>query len=61
MRVAWGMKKLPPSGYISADDTLKPGYLARRMKEYRDMVKAQKAKDEAIRAEVAQKVKRIKP
>lgn len=54
------MKRLPPSGYIPAAETKKPGYLAKRMAIYRARVEAQKKKDDELKAELAKKVARIK-
>lgn len=42
------MKRLPPSGYVPADDSMKPGYLARRMAGYR--MKAAQEKEARERA-----------
>jgi hypothetical protein len=54
------MKRLPPSGYVTADESKKPGYLAKRMAIYRAKVEEQKKKDDAVKAELAKKVARIK-
>ena len=42
------MRKLPPSGYKTAALSERPGYLARRMQEYRKRLDEQKAAKEAL-------------
>jgi hypothetical protein len=51
--------KLKPSGYITADETKKPGYLAKRMELYRRQLTGQKKKDDAIKAEAEAKVRKL--
>ncbi|HZR03658.1 MAG TPA: hypothetical protein VFA81_10855 [Burkholderiales bacterium] len=51
--------KLKPSGYITAAEAKKPGYLAKRMAIYRKQVEEEKNKAEAIKAEAAQKVRKL--
>lgn len=51
------MPKLPPSGYVPADETNKPGYLARRMKVYRQLIEDAKRRRQQNEAEVQEKVK----
>ena len=54
------MPKLKPSGYIPAADTLRPGYLQKRMKVYRELIEEQKRRQEQNDAEAKVKVKQIK-
>jgi hypothetical protein len=52
--------KLKPSGYKTWEETMKPGYLADRMKnKYRNQVEEEAKKAEAIKAEQAVKVRKL--
>lgn len=53
--------KLKPSGYVTAEASRKPGYLARRMAEYRKRLQAEKDAKDANAAEAAQKTRTLKP
>ena len=45
------MKKIKPSGYNTAAETAIPGYLARRMEQYRKKMLAEQLKAEAEKRE----------
>jgi hypothetical protein len=54
------MKRLPPSGYVTAEASRKPGYLAKRIALYRARLKAEAERRAAIEAEAAAKTSPIK-
>lgn len=49
------MKKLRPSGYVCADDSLQPGYLAARFKKRLAEIKAKAEQDARNKAEAQDK------
>jgi hypothetical protein len=53
------MKRLPPSGYVPAEETKKPGYLKARMTMYRKQIEEDKKKADAIKAEADLKVTKL--
>ena len=54
------MPKPKPSGYVTAEETKKPGYLAKRMKMYRQMVEEAKRKQQENEAEAQAKTIKFK-
>ena len=54
------MPKLPPSGYKTAEETKRPGYLAQRMKVYRQLVEEAKRRQQENVAQFKPKIK-VKP
>lgn len=48
-------RRLPPSGYVPAEQSMKPGYLAKRIAMYAARLKAEKEKREAETAKVVAK------
>lgn len=55
------MKRLPPSGYVTAEESRRPGYLAKRLALYRARVKAKADQDKANATEAEQKRVELKP
>ena len=51
------MKRLPPSGYISAEESKRPGYLARRMVMYRKQVEDEQRKQQENVTQLKPKIK----
>ena len=51
--------KLKPSGYVPAEESRKPGYLAKRMAIYRKQIEDEKKKAEQIKVEQDAKVRKL--
>ncbi len=54
------MKRLAPTGYVPAEQSRKPGYLARRMAAYRLKIALEKEAAERAQQEAQRKVRQIK-
>ncbi len=56
------MSKLKPSGYRTAAESVTPGYLQKRMREYREKVAAEsKAREAKVRPISVASLQRSKP
>ena len=54
------MKRIPPSGYVTAAASRTPGYLARRMALYRAQLRAEQEQRKRDEAEAKSKTTPIK-